>query len=111
MSDIRSRLGSSAELGEHKRDTDDALSKLTAFKAVEVADIYTEPMYVAFDHEPKGVLALRVRNDAALETPVLCGTYCSFTWDGSTSRVRIDQIDGLTPGTGTKYRFVFGMVG
>jgi hypothetical protein len=110
-SDLRSRLGSTADIGETKRDADAALSKLVKLVPVEVIDIYTEPMFVKYDHEPKGVIAMRVRNDAALETPILCGSYCSFTWDGSKQRVRVDQIDGLAPGSGTKYRITFLMVG
>ncbi len=108
---LRNRLGSTSEIGENQRDADDLLSRLVPLAIIEVTDIYTEPLFVKYDHEPKGVIAMRVRLDSALESPVLCGSYCSFTWDGTQQRVRVDQIDGLAPATGNKYRITFLMVG
>lgn len=101
-------------LGELARDVDNVLSQLLLAlpNVVTFTENYTEPMYVGYDHEPKGIFCLRVRADAALETPVLCGAAMHFVWEVDQKRLRVTSIDGLSAATPpVKYRFTFLMVG
>lgn len=101
-------------LGELARDAAGVIRKLLLAipNVVEFEENYTEPFYVGYDHEPSMMFCGRVRNLAALETPVLCGVAVHFTWEQDQKRLRVTSIDGLTAATPpVRYRFTFLMVG
>lgn len=110
-SPIRKRVWSDKDLGELARDVASALEGIPTLKIKKFEAQYTEPLYVAYDHEPEILFCGRVRRFHDEETPVRTGGLCHFTWEGNRSRCRIDSIDGMTPEPGVLYRFTFLMVG
>lgn len=98
------------ELGELARDTSNALAALLAGSIVLFTGIYTEPMFVGFDHEPNMCIAGRVRLDSTPELAIAgLGTSVQFVWEAAQQRLRVTKIQGLA--VGTSYRFAFLMVG
>jgi len=95
------------ELTELAGDVERALAKVPERRIVEFTEIYAEPMTLNVEREPKGILVLRVRNDASPEAAVPAGGQASFTFVNG--RVRIDDIADLV--VGTKYRFTLELVG
>ena len=92
-------------LSESLRDTDRALRGLATFAFVDMEAAYAEPFYLSLPSEPKEIVLARIRDRAALETPVACGQACHFVWEGT--RARITSIDGLTPSSSRVFRMCF----
>lgn len=101
-----------ADVSELARTLRDAFRKIPIFVITEVEGPYTEPLSVGYDHEPAGVMVLRVQNISDLmEVPLKTGGTVHFAWDGTRKRCRIDSIDGMTPTQGATYRYTFLMIG
>ena len=99
-------------VSELARNIRSAFVEIVDTKIVEYDAPYTEPLTVAYDHEPKGVMVLRIRNVSDLaEIPLKTGGTVQFVWDGTRKRCRIDSIDGMTPTQGATYRYTFWMIG
>lgn len=98
------------QLNQFARDVEHAFSLMLAIDIVLFTGVYTEPMFVGFDHEPQMCIAGRVRSSTAPETAISgLGTSVQFVWEQPQARLRVTKIDGLT--VGTEYRFAFLMVG
>jgi hypothetical protein len=101
-----------ADVSELARTLRDAFSRIPILSIVTMEGPYTEPLYLGYDHEPAGVMILRVQNISDyMEVPLKTGGTTHFVWDGTRSRCRIDSIDGMTPTEGATYRFTFLMIG
>jgi hypothetical protein len=97
------------DIGELARDLRAKLATIPRRRIVEFEGLYTEPMYVGVESNPKALACLRVRNKAAQEAPVLCGQMVHWVWDSG--RAKINSIDGMSPGSGLTYMFTFEAVG
>lgn len=105
---VRRRLNyTDPKVGELARDIDEALGDFSETAFVKLTDVYQEPMVIGFDHEPEGVIALRVREDTAPETEVAVSATVPFVFKNKA--VNITAIEGCT--VGTRYRFTLWMVG
>lgn len=104
---LKSAWDDATELARAVQSIFDALVR---FEVLSVTTQYSEPMFLGYDHEPSAIIAARIRNDATPETVVAAGPRVCYTWLGSAGGLRIDDINGLTPG-GTTYRFTFVMIG
>jgi hypothetical protein len=93
--------------GEVNRDLDNALRRVPELAVLEFTRTYDEPMTVQFDHNPKGVLVVRIQEDATPETPIDILAPAAFTY--TATGIRIDMIFGLE--VGARYRFVLLVVG
>jgi hypothetical protein len=101
-----------ADISELARDLRAAFLEIPLLKIVTIEGQYTEPMAIGYDHEPAGVMVLRVQNVRnSAEVPLRSGGTVHFVWDGTRKRCRIDSIDGMTPLAGATYRFTFLMIG
>lgn len=96
------------DMGELARDLSAKFKTIPTRRIVELESLYTEPMFLALDSNPKAITCLRVRNKAAQETPVLCGQMVHFAWDST--RAKIYSIDGMSAGSGLTYMFTFEAV-
>jgi hypothetical protein len=84
----------------------------SVYTPVVMDSLYTTPMYLALDAEPRGgILCVRVRQLPDLETVVAHDCAVAFVWDGAQTRVKINAIGGMVTGTGKTYRFNFLVVG
>lgn len=92
-------------LSESLRDADRVLRGMSTFAYANVEAAYVEPFFVSFPSEPNGIELIRIRDRAALDTPVACGQACHFVWEGT--RARITSIDGLTPSSSRMFRMCF----
>lgn len=97
-------------LGENFRDTDDAKRAALVWYPWDEVGYYQEPMYLALPSEPRGILLVRIRKNPDDGLPVNCGSMVHFTWDSVRNRVRVTNIDGLTPSSTQKYTFNFAVV-
>lgn len=102
---IDSRVG-----GEAFRDLDQASRGAVKFLQLPPIEmIYTEPMLLSLNAEPSGgIIALRIVNPLAPETPVPTSGMVHFWWNGENAV--ITSIDGMTSGQ-DKYVFYFLVVG
>jgi hypothetical protein len=71
----------------------------------QIESLYTEPLRIAMDQQPIGIICVRVRSFPDLSAPLIAGGVCPFEWDGKSAIV--SKIPGLTVGTGTTYRLDF----
>jgi len=95
-------------LGEHSRDVREALDTIPRFIYRTFERYYAEPMIIGnLTEEPLTIVLERVVNLNAAETPVLCGSMVHYVWKPQLGGARVTSIDGLTPSTSVKYRFVF----
>jgi hypothetical protein len=113
VTSIGSSFSKDKELGELKRQLQDALKKIPTFDLKDIDGAYVEPMYLAVKSKPRGVLLLQCMDARVQEDPQhsLGGGFVHWTWDGVKSRVRINQIDGFTPDANTLFRMTFMVVG
>jgi hypothetical protein len=98
-----------ADVGELARDLAAKFSNIPLLKLVQFEALYTEPLYVSFDHNPVGIVVMRVRNKLSQEAPVLTGGTPHWVWDGT--RAKINSIDGMSAGSGSTFIFDMLMVG
>lgn len=110
QSDVRALA---RDMGDFARDVAAHFGRTSSsgFTKKKLDAVYTEPFYLSSDSEPDGLIAVRIRKLTALETPILTGGVCHFTYDAAHKRCRINSIDGMTPEPGVLYRFTFLMVG
>lgn len=109
---LRQRNFDDPRLSEAMRDIDDYMRGTLQVLRVDQFDaLYTEPIYLALDSEPVGIVCVRVRELPALGTALVAGGVCPFEWDGRRMRAVVSKVPGLTTGTGTIYRFDFVTVG
>jgi hypothetical protein len=95
------------DMNELAGDVAKAFDAVVPAKVVSFTATYAEPMFIAFDHEPAGVLLIRMREDAAPETPNAFSAGVCFTY--TSQGIRIDELEG--PLLGTRYRFGFLVIG
>ena len=100
------------DVSELARTLRDAFNAIPVFKIVSVEGPYSEPLTVGYDHEPGGVMVLRVQNISDyMEVPLKTGGTVHFVWDGTRKNCRITSIDGMSPTQGATYRFTYLMIG
>jgi hypothetical protein len=95
------------EIANLARDVQQAIDSVVQTRVLEFVDVYREPMLVPFDHEPKGVRALRVRLESAPEEAQYVSAHVPFVYRNGA--VEITAIEWLTEGE--RYRFALEMVG
>jgi hypothetical protein len=107
---LRKQLFDKQDLGDHARDTQGALNSIPRYFTKKLDAYYTEPMALGSpvaNIEPQSIRLERITNIAIPETPVLCGEMVHYNWKPQNGGAIVTSIDGLTPSTTVKYRFVF----
>lgn len=89
------------------QDAQQALDAIVTVRVLEFTRTYAEPMSIALDHEPLGVLLIRLREHDAPEEIVPADTLVSFTYING--QIVIPELQG--PEEGVRYRFTFEVVG
>ena len=108
MTSIRkTQFPGNRDLTEFAGDVKSAFEGVVPWALVPLTDMYNVPFTIRLPRVPRAVLALDVRDDASPDSSVAGNARVNFTpVEGG---VRINAIDGCS--AGTKYRFLFGMVG
>jgi hypothetical protein len=105
---LRKMVWSNRDVGELARDVQDVLDTIPRVIHRTFEGLYTEPMLLGnLSEKPDAIELIHIESLVATETPVLCGSLVHFVWKPQSGGVRITSIDGLTPSTTIKYRFVF----
>ena len=95
------------QLTELAGDVQQALDAIVPMSLLPMTDVYAEPMTLKLARIPKAVLAIDVREDASPDESIVAWAPVNFT--AINGGVRINSIEG--PLTGTKYRYVFLLIG
>lgn len=93
------------------RQLDDYIKGNVKLALTEFDSLYTTPMYVGLEAEPKGILCVRIRRLPALEAVTSFDPMVGYVWDGARKRAKVDAIGGMLTGTGRTFRFTFLLVG
>jgi hypothetical protein len=107
---LRKQIFDKQDLGEHARDTQRSFDTIPRFISKKLEAYYTEPMALGSpiaNIEPEDIELRRITSLVSSETPVLCGSMVHFNWKPQNGGAIVTSIDGLSPSTTTKYRFVF----
>lgn len=107
---LRKQLFPKQDLGDHARDVQGALDTIPRFVDRTLEAFYTEPMALGSPiagKQPQSIELTRITSLSTPETPVLCGSMVHFVWKPQNAGAQVTSIDGLTPSTAVKYRFVF----
>ena len=107
---LRKQVFDERNLGEHARDTQQALNTIPRFFTQTLEAHYSEPMTLGSPLagiEPECIELVRITSIATPENPVLCGSMVHFTWKPQNNGCIVTSIDGLMPSATIKYRFKF----
>lgn len=107
---LRKQLFAKQDVGDHARDTQQALNTIPRFITQTVEAYYTEPMVLGSPIagiEPESIELTRILSIVTPEQPVLCGSMVHFVWKPQKNGCQVGSIDGLTPSTTTPYRMTF----
>lgn len=110
---LRQRTYGTPELQELARDVQESLDAILDIRIANTLEAYAEPMFLALPAEPRGIIALRVVEDANPAAAVGFTGAVEYEWvpEGTVAkgRVKITDIGGLSV-SATKYRFTFLVV-
>lgn len=107
---LRKQLFDKQDLGEHARDTQNALEAIARVISKTVEQYYTEPMTLSSPitgTEPESIRLARIISIVTPEQPVACGSLVHYVWKPQLNGCVVTSIDGLTPSTAIKYRMTF----
>jgi hypothetical protein len=107
---LRKQIFGKQDLGDHARDTQQALNTIPRFFTQTLEAYYAEPMVLGSPVagvEPESVELVRITSIVTPEQPVLCGSMVHYTWKPQNNGCQVTSIDGLTPSNTIKYRFTF----
>lgn len=107
---LRKQLFDKQDLGEHARDTQRAFDTIPRILSKTLEAYYSEPMTLGSPitgEEPESIRLARITSIVTPEQPVLCGDMVHYVWKPQQNGCVVTSIDGLSPSTTLKYRFVF----
>ena len=107
---LRKQLFDKQDLGDHARDTQRNFDTIPRTVSKTFTQYYTEPMTLGsplVGVEPESIRLARIISVLAPEQPVPCGDMVHYVWKPELNGCVVTSIDGLTPSTTIKYRFVF----
>jgi hypothetical protein len=107
---LRKQIFPKQDLGDHARDTQRSFDTIPRVIEKTLDAYYTEPMALGSpiaNIKPSSIKLTHIESLVTPETPVLCGGMVHFNWKPQNGGAIVTSIDGLTPSTSTKYRFVF----
>lgn len=107
---LRKQIFDKQDLGDQARDSQRAFDTIPRFISRTLDAYYAEPMALgspSANIEPLSIRLDRIISLVTPETPVLCGSMVHYVWKPQNGGAIVTSIDGLTPSTAIKYRFVF----
>lgn len=107
---LRQQFFDKQEIGDHARDTQRAFDTIPRIFSKTLESYYSEPMTLGspiVGEEPESIRLTRIISIVTPEKPVLCGSMVHFVWKPQLNGCLVTSIDGLSPSTTIKYRFVF----
>ena len=107
---IRKRIWDDPDLGEFARGVARRFDTEPTHKLLEFNALYTEPLYLALDRQPVGILCIRIRQTTAPQASVLSGGMVDWVWEST--RAKVTSIDGMSTylASGLLYTFTFEAV-